>query len=281
MRRRAPLVIFATLVVAGASSALVAAQGTPPTVVVAAGARSTAIEGAEALRGGPVRIEYRSASRRTNADLTLLALRPEIGERELRAALLRNPDPRQAKRLGTFMGGADVPASRARVQIVTVRPGTRYAVVNTRASSPRRWTTAFFTVGEGESGAAAPEPVATVTMRDYRFTAPATLPRRGVIRVRNEGGRLHHAIAFRARERGSARRAAAALVRDDETAFAREVEPERFVALQGITSGGTQADVQAAFARTGRYVLVCFLEDGERGNPSHSTLGMVETFRVR
>ena len=106
MRRRVPLVILATLVVAGASAALVAAQGTPPTVVVAAGVRSTAMEGAEALQGGPVQIEYRSVSGRAPADLTLLALRPGIGEREFRAAFLRTPDPRLAKRLGTFQGAS-------------------------------------------------------------------------------------------------------------------------------------------------------------------------------
>jgi hypothetical protein len=28
-------------------------------------------------------------------------------------------------------------------------------------------------------------------------------------------------------------------------------------------------------------VMVCFLSDGERGNPPHNTIGMVTPFRVR
>ena len=40
-------------------------------------------------------------------------------------------------------------------------------------------------------------------------------------------------------------------------------------------------DVDLRFPRAGNWVFVCFVSDGEPGNPSHFTIGMVKPFRVR
>jgi hypothetical protein len=140
---------------------------------------------------------------------------------------------------------------------------------------------AVFTVGQQPSGAVAPAPAATVGLVDYAFRAPATLPRRGVVRFENRGERLHFAVAIRVRPGVRPRR----LVRLLQSPRGSERQLERlaagFAQPLGVVSGGTVNDVEVNFPRSGNWVLACFLEDGRRGNPPHNLLGMVRSVRVR
>jgi hypothetical protein len=111
---------------------------------------------------------------------------------------------------------------------------------------------------------------------------PGTLPRRGVVRFENRGERLHMAVAFPLR-RGTSRAAAVpALLRNRQRRFfGRLVNQRRGGEPLGPVSSGTVNDVEVDFGRRGNWVFVCFIGDGERGNPSHFTLGMVKAFTVR
>ena len=40
-------------------------------------------------------------------------------------------------------------------------------------------------------------------------------------------------------------------------------------------------DVEVSFPRAGNWMFVCFMEDGEPGNPDHFAIGMVKAFSVR
>jgi hypothetical protein len=46
-------------------------------------------------------------------------------------------------------------------------------------------------------------------------------------------------------------------------------------------SSGTTSDVEMQFPRAGDYPPLCRIADRERGDPPHSTLGMVKAFSVR
>jgi hypothetical protein len=59
------------------------------------------------------------------------------------------------------------------------------------------------------------------------------------------------------------------------------VDERRIIGPLGVVSGGTVNDVEVNFPKAGNWVLACFIEDGERGNPEHNTLGMVKAFTVR
>jgi hypothetical protein len=139
-----------------------------------------------------------------------------------------------------------------------------------------------FTVGTSASGATRPVPDATVGLYDYAYGMPATLPQRGVVRFENRGDRLHMAVAFPLR-RGTSRAAAVqALLRNRQRRFfGRLVNQRRAAEPLGPVSGGTVNDVEVDFGRRADWVFVCFIGDGERGNPSHFTLGMVKAFTVR
>jgi hypothetical protein len=110
---------------------------------------------------------------------------------------------------------------------------------------------------------------------------PSELPRRGVVRFENRGERLHIAVAFPLRRGASRTAAVRALLRNQEKRFERLADVRRATEQLGVVSSGAVNDVDVAFSRPGNYVLACFIEDGERGNPAHNELGMAKAFRVR
>jgi hypothetical protein len=89
------------------------------------------------------------------------------------------------------------------------------------------------------------------------------------------------AVAYPLR-RGTSRAAAvqAVLRNGQQRFFGRLVNQRRALEPLGPVSSGTVNDVEVAFGRRGNWV-VCFIGDGERGNPSHFALGMVKAFTVR
>ena len=278
MRGRALFVCTAAVAISCATAA--AAQAPPPPNVVATvSPQAVTLQGAEALPAGPTRFEIRNSARRRPADVNIVALNPGVTVDALRAALARGGDnPRPFKRILSFEANGLAPPGGRYVTTINLKPGLTYVVLNAQrrlASSPL----AVFTVGQQPSGAVAPAPAATVGLVDYAFRMPATLPRRGVVRFENRGERLHIAVAFRARRGVRPRSLVRVLRRGQERRLERMVsgvaEP------LGLVSGGTVNDVEVNFQRPGNWVFACFIEDGERGNPPHTSLGMVRSFRVR
>ena len=101
------------------------------------------------------------------------------------------------------------------------------------------------------------------------------------MRFENRGQRLHIAIAFPLRRGASRPAAVQALLRNQERRFGRLVDFRRTRELLGVVSPGTVNDVEVNLPRRGNWVLACFIEDGERGDPVHSSLGMAKAFAVR
>jgi hypothetical protein len=89
------------------------------------------------------------------------------------------------------------------------------------------------------------------------------------------------AVAFPLRRGASRVAAVRAFLRGDERRVGRLIDERGITEPVGFVSGGAVNDVEVNFPRAGNYVMVCFVSDGERGNPEHNTLGMVTPFRVR
>jgi hypothetical protein len=137
-----------------------------------------------------------------------------------------------------------------------------------------------FVVGSEANEATAPAPDVIVDLFDYAFAMPDVLPRNGTIRFENRGERLHIAVAFPVRQGRSRVAAVRAFLRNDERAIGRLTDQRRAFEPLGLVSSETTNDVELRFPRPGNWVFVCFVSDGEQGNPEHNTLGMVKAFRV-
>ncbi len=280
MRVRIIVAVLAVLAGAGLLAGLSAAQAPPPTITVTLGAGSAVtLAGAEAPAAGPTRFEVRAEGRRPSP-FNLLALRPGETEATLRQAVLRaGRTPTAVKRVAIFELSGSATGAAPYVTTVDLKPGVTYVALT--GHDPRRFRYTQFTVAGTASGAVRPTPAATVGLYDYAFGMPSTLPRRGTVRFENRGDRLHIAVAFPLRRGASRVAAVRAFLRNDERRIGRLIDERGITEPVGIVSGGAVNDVEVNFPRAGNYVMVCFLEDGERGAPPHNTLGMVTPFRVR
>jgi len=211
----------------------------------------------------------------------IAALRPGRTLEDFRQALRRaRRGPGPVLRVATLEASGGIPPRGRYATTIELRPGVTYVVANIGENAARA-ALATFTVGATSSGAVRPTPAATIAHYDYAFAMPNTLPRRGTIRFENSGERLHMAIAFPLRRGASRAAAIRAFLRNQERRAQRLVDERGIQGLQSFISPGTVNDVEVDFRRPGNWVLVCFVEDGERGDPPHNTLGMVKAFRVR
>ena len=280
MRARVLIASLCVLAVGGLFAGLSAAQAPTPTITVQLGpGPAIALTGAEAPAAGPTRFEVRGRGRRP-LPFNLVALRPGQTVATLRQVVLRSPrTPTGVKGVATFEAGGSPTGAARYAATVDLKPGVTYVAVT--GEDPRRFRYTPFTVGATASGAVRPTPAATVGMYDYAFGMPNTLPRRGTVRFENRGERLHFALAFPLRRGASRAAAVRAFLRNDERRARRLIDERGITELVNVVSGGAVNDVEVNFPRAGNYVMVCFIEDGERGNPPHNTLGMVTPFRVR
>jgi hypothetical protein len=275
------------LAAAAITAGIVGAQAPPPSqeqlpslTVSVAPNRVTIAGGGAAVASGPTRLVFRNSSRRRDASPSVVRLRSGVTLAELRALLRRNPEsPAAFKRLAVFEAGAGIAPRGTYETTIDLVARATYVVANVGANAARAPLTSF-TVGTQASEAMAPAPDVTVDLFDYAFAMPEVLPRNGTIRFENRGERLHIAIAFPVRPGRNRAAAVRAFLRNDERTAGRLTDQRRAFEPLGLVSGGTTNDVEVRFPRPGNWVFVCFIEDGEPGDPPHNTLGMVKAFRV-
>ena len=268
------------VVVAGAVTAAIAgAQQPAPTVAVTASPTAVTVPSGP-VAGGPTRFEI---TRQGNKDLSVYfaLLLPGTSLEDLQAAIRADDRSGGEASLGlvSIQGSVSIAASEAsRGFTFTLKPNVQYVVlseVDEDTSGNRSPQRGFATLTTGAaSGATAASPAATVRMRGLRFRGAATLPRRGVVRFRNEDAVPHFALAFPLRPGVSPARFGRILRSNNERAFGR-LTAGAPVGLQNLISGGNTAnDQDIRFTRAGRYGLVCFF--GE-----HHRLGMYRVIRVK
>jgi hypothetical protein len=288
MSSRRLLAASASAVAAAAVAAgIVGAQEPPPSqeplpslTVNLAPNRVTIAGGGAAVASGPTRVVFRNPGRRSDANPTVVRLQRGVTLAELRALLRRNPrGPTAFKRLVIFEAGATVSPRGSYETTIELVGGATYVVANVGDNLSRAPLTSF-TVGSQASEVMAPAPDVTVDLFDYAFAMPDVLPRNGTIRFENRGEKLHIAVAFPVRPGRNRAAAVRAFLRNDERGLRRLTDQRRAFEPLGVVSGGTTNDVELRFPRAGNWVFVCFIRDGEPGNPDHNTLGMVKAFRV-
>lgn len=275
-------VTLGVIVVAGAVSATIAvAQQPVPTVAVTASSTTVAVGASAALPAGPTRFEV---ARQGNKDVAVyfLLLNAGVSVQDLQAGLRRDDRNGGESTLGlvSIQASASVSGSEPRRGVTfTLKPGLTYVVLSeadeeNTGNRPRQRGLTTFTVSGESNGASARAPEATVRMVGLRFRGDRVLPRRGVVRVENQDGVPHFAIAFPLRARVTSRQFGRALQGNSERAFGRVVAGAPY-GVQGVLSGGnTSNDQEVRFTRAGRYGLVCFI--GE-----HNRLGMYRVVTVR
>ena len=253
------------ILLVGLLAAVAAAQGPVPTVAVSVG-KGTVTAPAGPIPAGPTRLEFtRTGS--GDVEAYLATLRPGVTLDDLRPVA-----PTEAA-LGLVYLEASASLSSATPKwalTVDLRPNVSYVLISqvgeTFAFTP------LATTGT-PNGAAAPAPDATIRMVDFGFRGSATLPRKGVLRVANQGAAYHFTAAFPVRPNASAKKVGRALRSGSERAIGR-IAAGPPVNVQGLISPTTTNDNEVTFQRAGRYALVCFF--GE-----HNRLGMYRIVRVR
>jgi hypothetical protein len=282
--RRPVVVLTSFLVAAGALLAAAASAQAPvpaPTTVrIAVGPKSVVATGIDNLPAGPTRIVMEAVGA-GGIEALLVSLLPGKTFDDLQKALPRAAtDPATLKQVVAFEGGGVPVRGRPYTTTVTLRAGITYLVANVpKNMADTRF--AVFTPTAPLTGAQRPTPAATVGLVDYAYAMPNALPRNGVVRFQNPSDHLHMAIAYPVR-RGKSRVAAVqALLRDRQKAFAKLVRGKDAVAVLQTVSPGTVNDVEVRFGGAKDWVFVCYVGDGERGDPPHYGLGMVKAFSVR
>jgi hypothetical protein len=285
MRRRFAIVTSCAIVLTVVTAAVVVGQEPARTITITLAPRSVSVAGADNLPAGPTRIQFRSL-RREETEGLVIALRPGRTVEDLRRAIARaRRGPGPVKAVATIEASGAPARGATYTTTIDLRLGATYVagyIVDDPENRRMGARLAAFTVGTTTAAASRPVPAATVGLYDYAYAMPGTLPRRGVIRFENRGERIHMAVAFPLR-RGTSRAAAVqALLRNRQRRFfGRLVNQRRASEPLGPVSSGTVNDVEVEFGRRSNWVFVCFIGDGERGNPQHFKLGMVKAFTVR
>jgi hypothetical protein len=252
------ILAFGAILLLGVSVTLAGAQTSVPTVAVSAAGGNITLDPSGPIGAGPTRFTFSG-----RGELTLATLRAGVTVDQLRRTLSRNEE---AALRQVFLEAAVAPG---RPVTVDLRPNTTYVAAGIGGRSQALTS---FTTG-APTGARAAMPDARIRMVDYRFRGRRTLPRRGRIRVENDGTTFHFALAFPLRPRVGARRVGRAFRRGNDRAIGRLVAGEP-VEVQGVISQGSTNDNEVRFRRRGRYAMVCFF--GE-----HNRLGMYRVYRVR
>jgi hypothetical protein len=139
----------------------------------------------------------------------------------------------------------------------------------------RQYQAGGFTVKDIATSAEEPAAAATVSMRDYRFSMPATLPTSGAIKIVNDGRRLHELVIGRIKGKP-----AAAVKLAKQGKFGKIKFASRPRGLLGPVSPRTTNIVETNFAK-GRYLLFCAYGDKHSRNKPHTALGMTRVITVR
>jgi hypothetical protein len=261
-------------------TAIALAQAPPPTVPVTASPNSVAAQVTGPIPAGPTAFRITRAASDQGLSVYFGLLNAGVSFEEFQAALRTDDRTRGDSALGlvSIQASASLEGGETTRDVTfTLRPGLTYVMLSepqTEDSPPPTRGFGTFTTSGTSNGATLAEPDATIRMVGRRFRGDRVLPRNGVVRVTNEDGVPHFAIAFPLRRGVGPARFGRVLRAGSERAFGRILAGAP-VSVQGLISGGDTAnDQQVRFPRAGRYGFVCFFDD-------HQDLGMYRVITVR
>jgi hypothetical protein len=208
----------------------------------------------------------------TGATIGVIRLKNGVTPEQFEAGI--KPDGSNLAKFGSLETTADLSKGQT-LRIQTILKPAQYVIADLNAPpSSNRHT--VVTVAQNASPAALPSADATVRMKEYRFTGPATLRRGEMVRTVNAGKQQHMAIALKVKN-GKVARQVEALLRKGKDKRAQKL-------LKGVgnliddVSPGAVNQSKLTLAR-GTWVLACFMTN--RKGVEHTRLGMERTLVVK
>ena len=249
--------------------AAASADGQAITITARKGA--TVVTGAEALQGGWTTVTLAVARGNRDSEVVLVRLEPGVTLADLqRATRGTKKVPEDLVTIPT--SNVLHPGQRWRT---TVRLGPGDYVAAQLPEGPGIGPTTEFTVAPGAAGGP-PAARAAISLCDYGIRAPAAIPRRGTLLIRNIGRNFHFLVGFRLTRGVDAGR----VIRSIRAGTLHGPPPGEGVNLLGLVSPGT-ANYTAIDLKPGTYVIACFFADRHSGGVDHSRFGMIRRLEVR
>jgi hypothetical protein len=280
-RTRAVITVvgLATAIAVVPSLAGATTRAAMPQVGVVSKAGAVTISGAAALKPGPTMFHFSGANKGgKEIDITLFALKAGASEKQLLAesAKLKGP-PTPLQKYGKFVLGATLSKQFPTYTVsVSLAKGTYLMVDDTAA--PR--VVGTFSVGAGGGGATSATPVATITLTDFKISAPATLPSSGTVRFHNDGVSPHFVAMISTASAANAMKLAM-LLHQGKDAKAQKLATGELAPPLGLISPGVTDDVVLSKIPPGAYVLACFYGDATSHGKEHTMLGMESVVTVK
>ncbi len=234
------------------------------------------------VRAGLVELSLRVPAGRATHDAQLIRVEGGHTVREV-LAILAGEDPRIPE-WATLTGGVGQTDGRAVGRtVMRLQPG-RYVIADTDEpegdgvpSYAESGAIATMVVTGKPTAAKLPRVRATVTAREYSFSARRLSAGRVRVAFRNAGRQPHHMLAFPYNRGATLSQVKAFFTEEGAPAGPPPVDfggATRTPALEGDTQVVTLA------LRRGKYALVCFLTD-RAGGPPHALKGMISEAAVR
>jgi hypothetical protein len=250
-----------------------------PQVGVVAQAGAVTISGDAALKQGPTMFHFSGSNTGgKEIDLTLFALKAGASEKQLlaEAAKLEGP-PTPLQQYGRFLLGATVSKQFPTYAVSVALARGSYLLVDDTAAPKVVGT---FKVGSGSAAATSATPAATITLTDFKITAPATFPSSGTVRFQNHGASPHFVAMIRTASAATAMQAAM-LLHEGKDAKAQKLATGELAPPLGLISPGVTDDVVLGKVPPGSYVLACFYGDARSKGKEHTMLGMESVVTVK
>jgi hypothetical protein len=248
-------------------------------VTVNATPTAVSLDPAGPLAAGPTRFNFVRPAGGKDVAVYVALLVPGVSVDQLAKTLSREDGTDRDSSLGlvsiqasaTLDGGVN-----QRAVTFNVKAGLSYVVVSeeqTEGNGPVKRAFTTFTSSGDSNGATAAKPAATVRLQGLRFRGPSTLPRKGVVRFENRDGVAHFALAFPLKKGTTTAEFRKALF-GSERAFGKVLSGAPYMAQNILSGGDTSNDGELSFPKSGKYALVCFIDQ-------HDRLGMYKLVTVK
>ena len=268
----------ALLALGGVGAGLATAQSSAPTVTVHASPTAVSIDATGPLPAGPTRFNFVRPAAKTTLDAYVFVLVPGVSIDQLAQTLRREDNTDRDSSLGLVSIQASTtltPGDTEQAVTFNVKPALTYYIAVEQEVEKGAVPRAFgsFTSGATANGAAAPAATATVRLQGLRFRGASTLPRSGVVRFENRDGVAHFALAFPLKKGTTTAEFRKALF-GSERAFGKVLSGAPYMAQNILSGGDTSNDGELSFPKSGKYALVCFIDQ-------HDRLGMYKLVTVK
>ncbi|MCW3017311.1 MAG: hypothetical protein JWO02_4403 [Solirubrobacterales bacterium] len=262
---------------AGGALALAQSGPQPPVVSFTLGQAKSLPAGPATVPAGAVRFSVSTKAKGMHTfQIVRVAAGADVAALQARLRKVTTENAFEAIKEVSAVGGTSLTAGAAAGGVYPMLPGSYlFADISNETVTP---SIPFTVTGDPATGAALGPPTATLSLADYKFTLDGKLPRKGDLRLVNNGKRNHIVVTIRTKNAASSARLVKALKTGNDRAAGKEIRGEGSGAA--IIGPGERQDVAVRYA-PGSYVFVCFWRSKQSNQKSHQRLGMVKAATVK